>query len=72
MGLDIRLPIGGMFLIFGVLLSAFGAFSDSALYERSLGLNINLRWGLVMIVFGLCMLILGFRALKSQSRLGND
>lgn len=67
MGLDIRLPIGGMFLIFGAVLTIFGAFSDSSLYQRSLGLNINLQWGLVMIVFGLCMLVLGLRAMKSRS-----
>jgi hypothetical protein len=69
MGLDIRLPIGGMFLIFGMLLSVFGAFSDSSIYQRSLGLNINLRWGLVLIGFGLCMLFLGVRAMKSRSRI---
>ena len=72
MGLDIRLPIGGMFLIFGVLLSVFGAFSDSSIYYRSLGLNINLRWGLVMIAFGLCMLVLGFRAMKSRPGIANN
>ena len=73
MGLDIRLPIGGMFLIFGAVLTIFGAFSDSSLYQRSLGLNINLQWGLVMIVFGLCMVFLGVRAMKSRSRIeGNE
>ena len=44
MGLDIRLPIGFLFSIFGVLLIAFGALSDKALYECSLGININLEW----------------------------
>jgi hypothetical protein len=65
MGLDIRLPIGFLFSIFGVLLMAFGAFSDKAIYERSLGININLEWGVVMLLFGAVMLFLGRRGIKS-------
>ena len=65
MGLDIRLPIGFLFSIFGLLLLFFGALSDKAIYERSLGININLEWGVVMLVFGLIMLFLGRRALKA-------
>jgi hypothetical protein len=64
MGLDIRLPIGFLFAIFGVLLIAFGAFSDKAIYERSLGININLEWGIVMLLFGAVMLVLGRRGTK--------
>ena len=64
MGLDIRLPIGFLFAIFGVLLIAFGEFSDKAIYERSLGININLEWGIVMLLFGAVMLILGRRGTK--------
>ncbi len=59
MGLDIRLPIGFLFAIFGVLLIAYGALSDPAIYQRSLGININLEWGIVMLVFGAIMLALG-------------
>jgi len=59
MGLDIRLPIGSLFTIFGVLLIAFGSLSDKAIYERSLGININLEWGVVMLLFGAVMLFLG-------------
>lgn len=62
MGLDIRLPIGLMFLILGLLISVYGVFSDPAVYQRSLGININLWWGLVMLVFGLVMFLLGKRA----------
>ena len=64
MGLDIRLPIGFLFSIFGVLLMVFGALSDKAIYERSLGININLEWGVVMLMFGLVMLFLGRRRTK--------
>ncbi len=59
MGLDIRLPIGVLFTVFGIVLTVFGALSDRALYERSLGININLMWGIVLLLFGLGMLMLG-------------
>ncbi len=52
MGFDLRLPIGGMFALFGAILTLFGLFTD----HRSLGLNVNLGWGVVMLVFGLAML----------------
>lgn len=56
MKLDLRLPIGLMFSIIGVLLALFGLASDPAIYQRSLGVNVNLWWGLVLLVFGLAML----------------
>jgi hypothetical protein len=64
MGLDIRLPIGLMFTIFGVLLSAYGIVGDKTIYARSLGVNINLWWGIVMLAFGLIMLLLGSRGMR--------
>jgi hypothetical protein len=56
MGLDIRWPIGLMFTLIGVLLAINGAVvkSDHAI---SLGININLIWGLVLLVFGVLMLL---------------
>ena len=61
MGLDIRLPIGLMFVILGVLLAAWGLVSDEAIYERSLGININLIWGTILIAFSVVLLWLGSR-----------
>lgn len=58
MQLDVRLPIGFMFTIIGVALMVYGLVSDRAIYERSLGVNINLWWGLVALVLGLAMLAL--------------
>jgi len=56
MGLDVRVPVGLMFLTMGALLSAYGAFGDQSIYGRSLGININLVWGLVTLAFGATML----------------
>jgi hypothetical protein len=60
-GLDIRTPIGLMFSIVGVLLAGYGLVSDPAIYARSLGLNVNLWWGVVLLAFGAAMLALGRR-----------
>jgi hypothetical protein len=62
MNLDLRLPIGLMFTIDGVLLIGYGLVSDPAIYARSLGTNVNLGWGAVLLVFGLGMLVLAVRA----------
>jgi hypothetical protein len=62
MKLDLRLPIGLMFTAIGALLAAFGMASDRAIYARSLGINVNLWWGLVLLAFGLVMLGLALRA----------
>ena len=61
MGLDIRLPLGLMFALLGVLLLISGLVMDKGIYQRSLGININFWWGLVLLVFGIIMLLLGRR-----------
>ena len=57
MHLDVRVPAGSMFVLVGGLLAMYGAVSDPAVYQRSLGVNINLSWGVVMIVFGMALLV---------------
>ena len=68
MQLDIRIPIGIMFGVFGVLLAGYGLLSNPAIYEKSLGDNINLEWGIVLIVFGAIMLVLGWRKARHMPR----
>jgi LPXTG-motif cell wall-anchored protein len=55
---DIRIPIGLMFTIFGVLITGYGlvTISDTEMYVKSLGTNVNIIMGLIMLVFGLVML----------------
>jgi len=55
MGLDVKLPIGLLFTIFGILLVIYGFTSDPAIYSKSLGENVNLVWGTMMLAFGLLM-----------------
>ncbi len=61
MKLDIRLPLGLLFVIFGLLLGGFGLFGSKTIYDRSLGIDINLWWGAIMLLFGLAMTLLGRR-----------
>jgi len=69
MGLDIRWPIGLMFSLIGVLLVGYGLItsSDAEMYKRSLEINVNLRWGLVLLVFGATMLTLAWRGSKQDA-----
>ena len=67
MKLDLRLPIGLMFAIFGAMLTVFGLVSGDAIYDRSLGINVNLWWGLVLLAFGLVMLAFAIRAGRSAA-----
>jgi hypothetical protein len=62
--LDIRIPIGLMFSILGVILAVFGLVSrDSDMYRiHSLSVNVNLGWGCVLLAFGLFMLLLAYVA----------
>lgn len=54
--IDIRAPLGLLFLLIGAVLVLFGLTSDEAIYAASLGVNINLAWGAVMVLFGALML----------------
>jgi len=64
MRLDIRLPIGLLFVCIGLALTVFGIASDRAIYARSLGYNVNLWWGLVILLFGGAFTWFGVRAAK--------
>lgn len=59
MGLDIRIPIGLLLLINGVVLAGYGAVTEPETYRRSLGININLWWGAALLVAGAVLLYFG-------------
>lgn len=70
MNVDIRIPIGLMFVILGAILTVFGLItsfgSGAEIYQRSLGININLWWGIINLVFGAIMLALAWRASQRE------
>jgi hypothetical protein len=59
MGLDIKIPIGMMFSILGIILTIHGIVTggNAEMYAPSLGHNINLWSGLFMLLFGAFMLL---------------
>ncbi len=58
MGLDIKIPIGLMFAIFGAILGIYGLATDgNSMYDISLSVNINLWSGISMFIFGVAMLL---------------
>jgi hypothetical protein len=55
--LDVRTPAGMMFMVLGTVLMVYGAISDPAQYDRTMGLNVNLGWGIIMALFGAGLLL---------------
>lgn len=66
MNFDLRLPIGILFTLFGLILTVYGVITrGSEIYQKSLGMNMNISWGIVLLVFGGFMLFLAKRGSKS-------
>ena len=65
--LDVRLPIGVLFLLLGAILTVFGVLTraDTVMYVQSGGININLAWGAMMLLFGGVMTALAAMARDS-------
>lgn len=68
--LDIRTPIGLMFLVIGALLAVYGLSTPAEMYKISLGYNLNLWWGLAMAAFG--ALMFGWQLLSPVGGAGTD
>ena len=58
--LDLKLPIGGLLSAYGVLLTVYGLVTKKEMYAISLGLNLNLVWGILMLVVGGGFLLAAF------------
>ena len=66
MKLDLRYPMGLLFSIFGAILTVYGIVSDKTIYVKSLGMDVNLWWGLILLGFGLGMLAFAARAAEKD------
>lgn len=65
--LDIRFPLGLLFLLLGLVLIGYGLLSDPAIYAaHSSGQNVNLVWGVVFALFGCAALWLARRDAKRR------
>jgi hypothetical protein len=68
---DPRISLGMLFTLIGTVLTAFGLAtrSNADVYTKSMGIDANLWWGLVLLVFGIAALVLGRRAQMTQDRI---
>ena len=76
MHVDLRIPMGMMFTLMGAVLMAFGLAtgSNTAMYVKTLGVNVNLWCGVALLVFGLLMVTFGRRgqrAIEKSKNAGN-
>jgi uncharacterized membrane protein YeiB len=53
---DLKIPLGSLLGFYGLILVAYGIFGPTNLYSKSLGINVNLTWGIVMVGVGLAFL----------------
>jgi hypothetical protein len=66
-GLDIRAPIGGLFSLLGLMLAGYGLVAGSRTASDVAPVtNVNLWWGIVMLLFGVFMLVLSRRAMSKR------
>ena len=56
--MDIRLPMGIMFVLLGGMLSIAGGLASPESYSMALGINLDLWWGLLILLFGAVMVVL--------------
>jgi len=63
---DLRIPLGWLFALLGLLLIIAGLRATPTTDARSLGININLIWGVVMIAFALLCLWLARREARRR------
>jgi membrane protein implicated in regulation of membrane protease activity len=70
--LDVRWPIGTLFATLGLLLAGYGLATagNTEQYARSLSINVNLWWGVVMLVFGVVLLLAAWVGRNTLSRTG--
>ena len=52
---DIRRLIGGLFLLYGVILTVMGIVGSSSLKHKAAGINVDLWTGIGMLLFGALM-----------------
>jgi hypothetical protein len=67
MQLDIRLPIGLLFVALGALLAGYGLFTRESPSGPGADLNLDAVWGGVLLLFGVTMLLFGLGARRGRN-----
>jgi membrane-bound ClpP family serine protease len=66
--LDLKLPLGGLLSFYGLIMVVYGLLSGKEAYEKSLGINLNLFWGALILVIGAALLLSAFRKPRAGRR----
>jgi hypothetical protein len=74
---DLRLLIGGLFTLYGLMVGGAGLFDSASDLHKSDGLRINLWTGLGMLLLGALFLLWAFlrpvdRPVENRDRPGNE
>lgn len=74
MRLDVRLPIGVLFSVYGLILMLWDILHDLPQHQAGSGFSINLGWGAALLAFGLLMVLLARRrrSREVKEREAND
>ncbi len=56
MPFDLRLPLGLIFGLYGLILISVGLFGGPGVLVPAMNINMDLWWGIVLLVFALAML----------------
>ena len=54
---DLRIMIGGLFVLYGIMLTVAGLFTSSADLAKASNININLWLGIAMLILGIFFLV---------------
>jgi membrane-bound ClpP family serine protease len=58
--IDLKVPLGILLTFYGLVLTLYGIFTGPEFYQKSFGVDLNLIWGIAMLVIGIFLLILAF------------
>ena len=62
--IDLRLPIGIFFILVGIIMTVYSIISPAYIPHIKESINIDLYWGIVLLIFGIPMTLFGWRAEK--------
>ncbi len=57
---DLKIPLGTLLSFYGIVLLVYGAFGPKSIYAKSLNIDVNLIWGIVMLIVGTAFLSVAF------------
>lgn len=70
--IDLRLPIGIFFILVGIIITIYALVSPAYIPHIKEQINIDLYWGIVLLIFGVPMTLFGWIAEKKAKASSGD